>query len=111
MCMSIGGGNKVEVCRVGDLKPGQRYRTPDGKTMVVLNETSLGLVGLTYTGEGDLVMDQETGEVFEVPSSTKLGHDRRDRLYASRYLNDTTTGAGQSALIDVLETDANTGNS
>ena len=29
MCVAF-DGNKLQVCTVGDLRPGEQYRTPDG---------------------------------------------------------------------------------
>jgi hypothetical protein len=70
------GANKVEVCEVGNLAPGQTYRTPDGLTCMVL---------VPVPGKFQVV--DALGCVSEVPTTTKLGRDRKGRLYASRYLN------------------------
>ena len=83
-------GNKVEVCKVGDLKPGDRFRDPDGHDFMV--------------AEGHLIVRLDNGTVQFLPDrprsratldwtgsgyrkDTRLGRDRRGRLYASRYLN------------------------
>jgi hypothetical protein len=79
-------GNKVLVCQVGDLKPGDRYRTPDepgvslGVSLMVLDLPAV---------EGFSMVTDTNGRVSSVPNSTKLGRDRCGRLYASRYLNPT----------------------
>lgn len=66
-------GNKTLVCTVGDLKPGQQFRTQDGTTILV---TNLGWV------------EVETGRAIDVDlSNLNLGRDRAGRLYASRSLN------------------------
>jgi hypothetical protein len=87
-------GNKTLVCQVGDLTPGQQYRTPEGRTLMVL---SLMADHDGYTRVADI----ETGEVFNPSNSTRLGTDRAGRLYASRSLNQptpdvTVTGADLS---------------
>ncbi len=66
---------------VGNLQPGQRYRTPDGHTLMVCNQPR---------GNDTTVVDTADGTIQVVASAVKLGHDRHDRLYASRYLNPMT---------------------
>lgn len=84
MCQHVMGeydpdGNKVLVCQVGDLKPGMRFRTPDGSEYMITDaETVDGLTGVVKLANGQLDIER---------SDLKLGRDRRGRLYASRYLN------------------------
>lgn len=75
MCYENRDLNKVQVCTVGDLKPGDQYRTPDGKTLLVTDTTP------------NVVVDIETGATNQADPTTKLGRDRAGRLYASRFLN------------------------
>ncbi len=84
MCESSTIGNKVLVCDVGDLRPGQQYRTPSiggapGEDILVCE--SLNNEDTTTT------VCIRTGTITMVPSATHLGRDRCGRLYASRYLN------------------------
>jgi hypothetical protein len=67
-----------EVCTVGDLKSGQRYRTPDREEF--LKTDSLP----------NMVVNVRTGEVIRPDLSTKLGYDQAGRLYAARRLNKPT---------------------
>lgn len=91
MCMGdfSYNGNKVQECTLGDLKPGQQYRTPfpNATTMMVTTidaeETDKPVGGKTV-----MVVDLNTGLLEEEECSLKLGRDRHGRLYASRYLND-----------------------
>lgn len=71
-------GNKVAVCQVDDLVPGQTFRTPERHTLMVLD---------LATDDGYSLCATETGAVIKVGNNTNLGHDRAGRLYASRYLN------------------------
>lgn len=81
MCIGKHQYARVEVCTVGNLKPGQKYRTPERETLMVIN-LGTRLPGMTA------VVNVETGIVgAPVPNTTKLGHDREGRLYAGRYLN------------------------
>lgn len=73
-------GHKIEVCRVSDLAPGDRYRTPDGRELLV---TDLKFCAAGFT----TVIDVATGIVVDVDGATRLGRDRAGRLYASRSLN------------------------
>ena len=84
MCLSE-NGHKTLACTVGDLQPGQTYRTPEGQTMLV-TDGPRNLNGVT-------VVNVETGALAFVSLDTRLGHDRRDRLYASRSLNPVTPTA------------------
>lgn len=79
MCLEF-TGNKTLVCQVGDLKVGQQYRTPEGTTRIMTDGTT-NLDGVS------LMVEIETGKVFNVDNSTKLGTDRAGRMYASRSLN------------------------
>ena len=78
MCMEF-TGNKVHVTDVGNLAPGEKYRTPEGDTLMVcatpINEVITTVVNL------------RTGIIVTALSATKLGRDRAGRLYASRSLN------------------------
>ena len=74
------GLNKVCEKQVGDLAPGEVFRTPDGKSFMVL---SLPADFDGYTRCVDLA----NGAVATIPNSVRLGRDRGYRLYASRYLN------------------------
>jgi hypothetical protein len=78
MCVAF-DGNKLQVCTVGDLRPGEQYRTPDGNTQMVLN--------LAADRDGFVRVADTQGQVTSVANSIKLGTDRQGRLYASRYLN------------------------
>jgi hypothetical protein len=81
-------GNKVQVCTVGDLKPGDKYRTPEGRTLMVTN-----LHILAQADEVDTI-DLDNGKITVAKKDTKLGTDRAGRLYASRSLNDPPASAG-----------------
>jgi len=88
MCLNSSfNGNKVLTCQVGDLVPGNTYRTPDRQTPMVLD--------LPADYDGFVRVTNEQGQVTSVPTSTKLGHDRAGRLYASRYLNPAPTAIVQ----------------
>lgn len=86
MCVD-NGGNKVEVCKVGDLKPGQRFRDPDGNEFLI--------------ADGFLIVNVATGAVVSTldwvgngyRKDVRLGTDRQGRLYASRFLNPPTPTA------------------
>ena len=86
MCMEF-TGNKVHVTDVGNLAPGEKYRTPEGDTLMVCatpnNEVSTTVANL------------RTGEISTAPSATKLGRDRAGRLYASRSLNQVNSDVVQ----------------
>lgn len=84
MCLDF-NGNKVQVCTVGDLLPGQRYRDPDGEEYLITDGT-YPVVNLR-TGEVASTLDW-IGTGFR--KDIKLGTDRAGRLYASRYLNPAT---------------------
>lgn len=81
MCESTFDGNKVEVCTAGDLKPGQQFRTPNGDTILVTDGSG--------TLEEVATVNVRTGRLATERADTRLGTDRRGRLYASRYLNRT----------------------
>ena len=96
-------GNKVEVCKIGDLKPGDRFRDPDGHDFMV--------------AEGHLIVRLDNGTVQSTldwtgsgyRKDTRLGRDRRGRLYASRYLNPSVqsdTYDDRQAMILLQEEDA-----
>jgi len=91
-------GNKVLVCQVGDLDAGQRYRTPDGKTLMVL-------ANLPEDHGSSYVADLDSGEAFTVGNSTKLGRDRAGRLYASRSLNMPITAPTDDTIPVILPDD------
>ncbi len=84
MCTKT-NANRVLHCQLGDLKAGERYRTPEGRTLMVLSLMA------QYDGYVR-VADVESGEVFNPSTSIKLGHDEQGRLYASRWLNPPTKG-------------------
>lgn len=89
MCLDTSNnfdGNKVVVCQVGDLKPGQQYRMPEGETRI-MTDGDAGMDGYSLT------VCLETGKVHNTNNSIKLGTDRRGRLYASRSLNDWTSAS------------------
>jgi len=86
-------GNKVHVCNVGDLAPGATYRTPDGGTCMVCR--------VNDCVEGTTVVATTGGQIVNVPSDTKLGRDRKDRLYASRFLNPTKSAVADEDGIDL----------
>lgn len=67
-------------CQLADLRPGQRYRTPEGDTMMVTDAPAL------YDGVV-IVVNLRTGQALPASNSLKLGYDRADRLYAARRLN------------------------
>ena len=73
-------GHKVQVCQVGDLQTGQRYRLPAGDEVIVTDLPD-GRDGYTR------VVDLATGRAYSATNSTRLGRDRAGRLYASRSLN------------------------
>ena len=84
MCVPNFIGHKVLVCTVGDLKPGQRYRTPDGRTMMVTDYANIP--GHVSTPRR-LVVNIHNGRSETEDPTIKLGTDQRGRLYASRSLN------------------------
>jgi hypothetical protein len=71
-------GHKELVCTVGDLRPGDRYRTPDGGERLLVSPPAADVTR---------VVDLVTGELLNADPATKLGRDRVGRLYASRSLN------------------------
>lgn len=71
--------NRTQVCTVGDLTPGQNFRTQDGGSLMV--------VDLPPTKEDRVYTVNTDGHVGEVNANIKLGRDRQGRLYASRFLN------------------------
>lgn len=79
-------GNKVLERQVGDLATGDKYRTPDGRTMLML-----GGPNITDKDGYSLAADTQTGLVEFVSNSINLGRDREGRLYASRSLNPAPT--------------------
>ena len=79
-------GNKTQVCTVGDLKPGNRYRTPSGAEMMVADLHPMNMVPQIY--QFVFVVDTATGILGRERPDTRLGTDRAGRLYASRALND-----------------------
>lgn len=79
--------NRTQVALVGDLKPGTCYRTPEGSTLMVTDQ---------HAPDGSAagtVVNMADGHVFTVSGDTKLAQDRLGRLYASRFLNQTTPAA------------------
>ena len=85
-------GHKVQVCRVADLKPGDRYRTPDGgERMVVTPPATDGV---------KRVVDLTTGELLGTDPETRLGTDRMGRLYASRTLNQIPQADAAAVVVD-----------
>lgn len=81
MCDSASfDGNRVEVCRIGDLKPGDHFRTPEGRTWLVTAHQQ-------PNSEHQFCACIEDGRMDAIPDGVRLGRDRRGRLYASRYLN------------------------
>src|SRR5687767_5436502 len=79
MCLTT-DGNKVQVCTVGDLKPGDRFRDPEGNEFVVTH-------GLPNFGDFKVTVNIDTGATYNATLDLRLGTDRKGRLYASRYLN------------------------
>ncbi len=66
------------VAEVGNLPEGTRYRDPDGNTWMVTSERGVNDV---------TVVNIDSGKLLAVHIKTRLGHDRRGRLYAGRFLN------------------------
>jgi hypothetical protein len=82
--MCLASSHKVEfVCAVGDLKPGQRYRDPDGNEFLITD-------GLPAFDSFATVVNVATGEMKQVRTHIRLGYDRLGRLYAARRLNPPT---------------------
>lgn len=84
MCID-NDGNKVQVCTVADLKAGEKYRVPDGGERMIVTPPA--------TDGATRVVDLATGELLGTDPATKLGTDRKGRLYASRFLNPTAPNA------------------
>ena len=90
-------GNKTLVCQVGDLKAGDRYRTPKGDTRLVMDQTARPCAdGLVRT------VSLFNGMPIDVDPTTKLGRDRAGRLYASRSLNCPVAPTTEQTLADNL---------
>ncbi len=79
-------GHRVLATTVAALAAGGVYRTPDGATMMVVTPKR-------YNDAVASVVDLATGRLDEVYADLKLGHDKKDRLYASRFLNPATAPA------------------
>lgn len=91
-------GNKTEVCKVGDLVPGQSFRTPDAHTLAVLD--------LPCDEPGHSLTTNESGVIVKVSDTTRLGRDRAGRLYASRSLNPLKYNTAQAKYGEITFTDA-----
>lgn len=97
MCIGKHQYARTLVCTVGDLKPGQKYRDPDGQTWLVTDLPAEAGYQDTLT----VVVNVETGHTKQVANGIKLGYDREGRLYAGRYLNQQQ-GHDDADLVDLF---------
>lgn len=101
MCLATNfDGNKVQVCTVGDLKPGDQYRTPDGGGVLVIDNENRR----PESPMVDVVI-MNTGVLYAVAKNIRLGRDRAGRLYASRYLNQATPNVVVDPVLSIPERD------